>query len=149
MAFMTIGEILADERKKRGYTQEEIAKYLQMARGSYAKYEVGINTPTTENIIKLADLYNLTTDYLLGRDTKKLKGKNGFKISCDNCEFNMPGDGKMVCAGRTKEYGQETPIKGVDYRECWGIDFSQYCEMQDLLEKKILETKKKDETKKN
>ena len=65
---MDTPQILIDERKKRGMTQQQVANYLCMARGSYAKYETGANTPTTENIIKLADFYNLSTDYLLGRN---------------------------------------------------------------------------------
>ena len=64
---MEIKDILKAERKKQGKTQKEIADYLNLARGSYAKYETGANTPTTDNILKLAKLYNCSTDYLLGR----------------------------------------------------------------------------------
>lgn len=59
-------DILKMERIKRGLTQEDIAKMLNMARASYAQYETGKNIPTTENIIKLAEIYRLSTDYLLG-----------------------------------------------------------------------------------
>lgn len=64
---MEIKVILKTERKKQGKTQQQIADYLNMARASYAKYETGTNTPTTDNILKLAKLYNCSTDYLLGR----------------------------------------------------------------------------------
>lgn len=128
---MNIKEILIEERKKRGYTQQDIADYLQMARGSYAKYETGTNIPTTENILKLADLYNLTTDYLLGRKKSKTKP---FKKSCENCEFNMPNnEGILICAGREKEYGQPTPIKNINYDDCWEISFSEFCKQQEKL----------------
>ena len=70
VVIMEIKEILILERKKRGMTQQQIADYLKMARGSYALYETGKNTPTTENILKLAELYNVSTDYLLGRYSK-------------------------------------------------------------------------------
>lgn len=56
------------ERIKRGWTQDDVAKMLNMARASYAQYETGKNMPTTENIIKLAEIYRLSTDYLLGVD---------------------------------------------------------------------------------
>lgn len=126
-------DILTEERKKRGYTQEDVAKYLNIARGSYAKYETGTNTPTTENIIKLADLYSLSTDYLLGRNNKINKP---MKIGCFNCEFNIPNDkGEMICAGRNNEYGTPTPIKNVDYNECWKIDLSTFIEHQKKIEK--------------
>lgn len=64
---MEIKEILRQEREKRNLTQQEIADYLHMKRESYTVYETGKNMPTTENIIKLAELYKCSTDYLLGR----------------------------------------------------------------------------------
>lgn len=68
---MEIKDILKLERHKKNMTQQDVADYLNLARGSYAKYETGANIPTTENILKLADLYNVATDYLLGRYEKK------------------------------------------------------------------------------
>lgn len=64
---MEIKEILKAERKKHGYTQQEVADKLGITRSSYAQYEIGRNTPTTESIIMLAELYKCSTDYLLGR----------------------------------------------------------------------------------
>ena len=73
MWILEIREILKAERKKNKYTQQQIADILKMQRGSYAKYETGANTTTVENIIKLADLYGVSTDYLLGRYVTKEK----------------------------------------------------------------------------
>lgn len=70
---MEIKEILKIERKKNNYTQQQVADILNMQRGSYAKYETGVNTPTVDNVLKLADLYNVSTDYLLGRYAIKEK----------------------------------------------------------------------------
>lgn len=64
---MELKEILKAERKKAGKTQQEIADYLSIERGSYAKYETGANTPPLPTIIKLADLYRCSIDYLVGR----------------------------------------------------------------------------------
>lgn len=64
---MEIKDILIEERKKRGYTQADIAKILNIGRAAYTSYEIGKNTPTTDSILKLADFYNVSTDYLLGR----------------------------------------------------------------------------------
>ena len=63
-------QLLRIERVIRGWTQEDVAKKLNMACGSYTKYETGDNEPTSENILKLAELYELPTDYLLGVDAK-------------------------------------------------------------------------------
>ena len=64
---MEIKDILREEREKRNLKQDEVANYLNIGRVAYTLYETGKNTPTTESICKLADLYNVSTDYLLGR----------------------------------------------------------------------------------
>lgn len=67
---MEIKSILREERLKHGYTQQQIADFLKIKRESYTVYETGKNIPPTENILKLADLYKCSTDYLLGRYNK-------------------------------------------------------------------------------
>ncbi len=64
---MELKEMLKAERKKANKTQQEIADYLNIERGSYAKYETGANIPPLPAIIKLADLYKCSVDYLIGR----------------------------------------------------------------------------------
>lgn len=60
-------EKLKELRKKRGYTQSELAKYMNMRQGSYAKWETGMTEPRIESLIKLADILDTTTDFLLGK----------------------------------------------------------------------------------
>jgi len=62
-------------RNKNGWTQEEISKLLEIKRPRYAKYETGENQPDYSILIKLADLFGVSTDYLLGR---------GHDKSCDS-----------------------------------------------------------------
>lgn len=66
-----IGKILKAERQKRGYTQQKIADILNLKRESYAMYEIGKNLPTIETIKTLADFYNVSADYLIGRYVKE------------------------------------------------------------------------------
>lgn len=47
-------------------TQTQVAKYLQMSQTGYSKYETGENDIPTQVLIKLAELYGTSTDYLLG-----------------------------------------------------------------------------------
>lgn len=52
--------------------QKDLAKYLQCTQVCYSQYELGKRDIPTEILIKLADFYNTSTDYLLGRtDTKE------------------------------------------------------------------------------
>ena len=71
---MEVREILRQERERRNLKQEEVANYLNIGRVAYTLYETGKNQPTCESICKLADLYNVSTDYLLGR-TQEAKSK--------------------------------------------------------------------------
>ena len=54
-------------REDRDLSQQQIAKYLQISRGSYTNYEIGARGIPTEVLIKLADYYNVSIDYLVGR----------------------------------------------------------------------------------
>lgn len=59
---------LVELRKVNGYTQWDVAEILDISRSTLSKYEKGILNPTIENLIKLADLYKVSCDYLLCRD---------------------------------------------------------------------------------
>ena len=61
-------ERLIEQRKLNKFTQRQIADYLQMAQPSYIRYENGSSQPTLENLVKLADLFDVSADYLLGRE---------------------------------------------------------------------------------
>ncbi len=79
-------DILRLERIKRGWTQEEVAKQIDMARSAYAAYENGEATPTTDNVLRLARLYNVTTDYLLCHKTVKSFIKEQFESGKEDGE---------------------------------------------------------------
>lgn len=58
-------------REDNDKTQKELAAYLHIKQTTYSKYELGkINIPV-EVFIKLADYYNVSVDYLLGRTKDK------------------------------------------------------------------------------
>ncbi|MBQ7328864.1 MAG: helix-turn-helix transcriptional regulator [Oscillospiraceae bacterium] len=58
-------------REDRDLTQTQIAQMLGMSQTGYSKYETGENDIPTSVLIKLADFYGTTTDYLLERTDKK------------------------------------------------------------------------------
>lgn len=61
-------EILKQLRKDRGLTQTEVANYLKITVSAYGNYELGQRSPTPETLLKLADFFGVTVDYLLGRE---------------------------------------------------------------------------------
>ena len=61
-------ERLIELRKLNKLTQREMAEYLQIAQPSYIRYENGSSQPSLETLVKLADYFDVSTDYLLGRE---------------------------------------------------------------------------------
>lgn len=62
---------IRDLREDRDLTQKQVAQMLGMSQTGYSKYETGENDIPTAVLIKLADFYHTSTDYLLGRSDKK------------------------------------------------------------------------------
>ena len=60
----SIGIRLINLRKVSGYTQWDVAEILNISRSTLSKYEKGIIIPNVENLIKLADLYKVSCDYI-------------------------------------------------------------------------------------
>ena len=63
---MTFHETIKFLRRSSKLTQEQVASYIGVKRVAYTAYEAGRTSPSLENVVKLAKLYNVTTDTLLG-----------------------------------------------------------------------------------
>ena len=59
-------------REDKDISQKTIAEYLNVSQNTYSQYETGVISLTAETLIKLADYYNVSVDYLLDR-TDKIK----------------------------------------------------------------------------
>ncbi len=64
---MNIGKILTDLRKQKKLSRQNLADKLEISVHTYIKYENESVKPPYEMLIKIADFYGVTTDYLLGR----------------------------------------------------------------------------------
>lgn len=58
-------------RKEKDFTQAEIADRIGIYRGTYNAYEIGKNTPPISVLVRIADIYNVSLDYLLGRTPER------------------------------------------------------------------------------
>lgn len=67
MIFKRVREL----REDRDLKQREIAEYLNVSQNTYSQYENGVISLTAETLIKLADYYGVTVDYILGRDPRE------------------------------------------------------------------------------
>ena len=54
-------------REDRDLRQRELAAVLNVSQNTYSQYENGVIELTAENLLKLADYYDVSVDYLLGR----------------------------------------------------------------------------------
>ena len=63
-----MSEILRELRTSKKATQSDIAKLLGLTTNAYQSYERGTSEPSCKTLRILADYYDVTVDYLLGRD---------------------------------------------------------------------------------
>ncbi|MBO5926506.1 MAG: helix-turn-helix transcriptional regulator [Clostridia bacterium] len=68
---------LKELRLSKGLTQKDVAEVIKVSPQSYGYYENWVNKPDPETLIKLADLFECSIDYLLGRE-------NDFGVSSEN-----------------------------------------------------------------
>lgn len=62
-----IADRLKQLRHQKSVTQKAVAQYLGIAEVSLQRFEYGTSKPKLENLISLADYFNVSLDYLVGR----------------------------------------------------------------------------------
>lgn len=55
-------------RKEKGFTAQQMADFLETGIRNYRKYESGDSNPTLKTLVKIADILDVSIDYLLCRD---------------------------------------------------------------------------------
>ncbi|MFV3012012.1 helix-turn-helix domain-containing protein [Clostridium botulinum] len=81
------GDRLKELREEKEMTQEELGKFLNVSRQTISGYEAGAIEPSISNLVKLADIFNISLDYLLGRTKERynlnLKDKKNKELLLD------------------------------------------------------------------
>ena len=65
------GENLKMLRQKAGLTQKQLAERLWISKATVSYYEQSLRCPSPEILIKLSNIFHVSTDYLLGMEDKK------------------------------------------------------------------------------
>ena len=65
MEILKYGRI-RDLRNDRGLTQKQVAKLLNVSQNTYSQYEIGISRFPLDAVVRLAEYYNVSIDYLVG-----------------------------------------------------------------------------------
>ena len=69
---------LKELRIENNYSQYEIADLMGIAQVTYSHYELGRRSISIQNLVKIAKIYNISTDYLLGISDDKLRQNSTF-----------------------------------------------------------------------
>lgn len=88
-------------RKQRNMRQEDIARYLNVKQATYSGYESGKYEPTIETLCRLADYYNVSIDYLIGREW--------------NNDIGYLTDAQIECVKMIKQLTETNLIKVMGY----------------------------------
>ena len=68
-----LAERLKKCRKERGFTQNQVAIYCDITEKAYQNYELMTREPRLEILIRIADFYNVSLDYITGASNIKNK----------------------------------------------------------------------------
>lgn len=72
---MEFSERLRELRKKENFTQVEVAEKLGISQPAYASWERGVKKPTQGNLVKIAQVLNVSIDYLVGNSDEENTNK--------------------------------------------------------------------------
>lgn len=103
---MKLSNRMRELRRMNGFSQEDIAKRLDISTSAYGFYEQGKTVPNAKTLEFLADMYEVTVDYLLGRSSNpRLKARDEVDIarnveemkqSLENGSLRMSLDGEEI-----------------------------------------------------
>lgn len=65
-----IGQKIKKNRLENNLTQEEFGKLINVSTSMVGMYEIGVRKPSYEVLLKISDIFNVSTDYLLGRESQ-------------------------------------------------------------------------------
>ncbi|AOZ92322.1 helix-turn-helix domain-containing protein [Paenibacillus crassostreae] len=105
---------IAQLREAQGWTQEELSRSIGITRASLSHYEKNRRKPDFEILTKLADAFNVSIDYLIGRTNQSdLSMDEGVRDFVDNLElsdnklldkFNLTIDGRSLSEDEAKRF---------------------------------------------
>lgn len=74
---MKFGDKFKQLRITHGYTQKVLSERLGVSISAISEYESGDRNPTLDNLIRIARIFHVTTDYLLDLDTRRVVAVDG------------------------------------------------------------------------
>lgn len=104
---MELKDKISSLRKQHNMSQEQLAEQMYVSRQSISKWELGESMPDISNIVRLTEIFDVTTDYLL---------KNG------NAQTQTPPETPKSIAPQEADSGSHNDLKhGFIHSNIWGI----------------------------
>lgn len=123
-----LGERIAEQRKKLGLSQEELAEKLNISQKSISKYERGGRRPQYKVLLRMAEYFGVTTDYLLeldgGGNTMLGKRITELRKACDMSQKELGEKlGLSASAIGMYEQGRRDPSNAmlIDMEKLFGV----------------------------
>ncbi len=132
---------IADERKKLGLSQEELAKKLKISQKSISKYECGDRRPSYETLVLMSSIFGVSIDYLLGNDIpykltpKSDSTKNNYFFFDDLLKDTFTSKLKKLLAEKTLSLNELSEIVSFNIEKCNSYINGEYePSLEDLIE---------------
>lgn len=111
---MNYGNRIAELREQRGWTQEELATSVGITRAALSHYEKNRRKPDFETLTRLADRFDVSIDFLIGRtkherttmDPDVREFVDGLELSDEDLleRFNLTVDGRKLTEEEAKRF---------------------------------------------
>lgn len=118
---MEFGKIISKLRAEKELNQRELASLLGVSSGAIGMWETGKRQPDLDTVKKIADVFNVSIDYLLGRTDNR--------NSIDNLEWRFPPVSNRL-GTILKKYKEEAGISAKTFSEKLGINESVYNKLE-------------------
>ena len=121
---MEFSERLKELRKQADLTQVELAGKLGIVQSSYADWERGKKKPTQENLVKIAQVLNVSVDYLVGNSEEKAAELDNIEILFRMNSKGLTDEEREIFKKELIEFMEERK-KAFDKESCLDDDISQ------------------------
>lgn len=119
---MNYGERLKRLREDRKLSQQQLADRLNINRSTYARYELGQTQPDYETLQRLADFYEVSVDYLFGRENNNNlpgltpKDEKDIAKRMEKIKKDLAADGGLSFYGEPlSEEAKESLLEAMEY----------------------------------
>lgn len=98
---------LKELRKKANFTQVEVAEKLGISQPAYASWERGVKKPTQGNLVKIAQVLNVSVDYLVGNSEEESDELNNIELLFRMNSKGLTEEEKVVFKKELIEFMEE------------------------------------------